>query len=75
MKAQEIIDLHVSDWNSQKTLYLVSKEEFETLLKELDVESSQLNQPNGDGTYYSVIEFQGKHFCYSGRNKISGRIL
>ena len=74
MTAQDIIDQHIGDWDSSKSLYLVSIDEFSTLLRELDVVPTQLNTSNGDGTYYHEIEFQGKRFCYSGRDKIGGRI-
>lgn len=75
MKAQEIIASHEADWGSERNLYPVSREEFEIILHELDLQPVKLNVSNGDGTFYSEIAYEGKRFCYSGQDKISGQSL
>lgn len=75
MKAQEIIASHEADWGSERTLHSVSKEEFEIILSELELQPTKLNVSNGDGTFYSEMLYEGKRFCYSGQDKIGGQSL
>ena len=72
MTLKEVIESHVQSWPSGQKTYLVSKEEFKFLLKESGVTPERLNHPNGDGTYYSQLQIEGKSFCHSGRDEISG---
>ncbi len=72
MTAQEIIHSHLAGWEENRSLFLVSREELEVLISELDLKILKFNEPNRDGTYYSEVEFGGKRFCHSGREKVTG---
>ena len=71
MTSQEIIDSQIHSWG-EKELYPVSKEEFRTLL-EAGGEIEFIDRSNEDGTFFSQLKIQNKHFCHSGRDKIDGR--
>lgn len=66
MTAQEIIDAQLASWG-ERDLYLVTEEEFVVLLSSGGYRV-ELDKPNGDGTFFNSLVFQGKVFCTSTSN-------
>jgi hypothetical protein len=66
MTAQEIVKNQIEGWG-ERELYLVTEEEFEVLLSAGGC-YKEMNTPNGDGTFFSSLVFQGKTFCTSTQN-------
>lgn len=67
MKAQQILNEQVASWG-QRELYLVTEEEFGVLLSN-GGSPLEINRPNGDGTFFNSLTFQGRTFCTSTSNE------
>ena len=63
MTVEQIVTEQLSSWGKRE-LYLVTEEEFRVLL--LNGGSPlEIDKPNGDGTFFNSLEFQGMIFCTS----------
>ena len=63
MTAQQIVDEQLAGWGKRE-LYLITKEEFEVLLSN-GGSLFEKNKPNGDGTFFNSLVWNGMVFCTS----------